>query len=89
MEEDRRKEGDKRKIRGCEIRLKERLKVECTDKDREVKRSVRKDKSKQAHEKAEAAEKTTENGRSKRLDTKMLTGKRGDRQLRLKTNIAC
>ena len=57
-------------------RLKERLKIDYTEKDREVKRSAREDKRKWTEEKAEAAEKAAENGRSKELYTitKMLTG---------------
>ena len=55
-------------------RIKQRLKAEYTEKDREEKRSAREDKRNWMEEQAEAAE----NGRSKELYTitKMLTGER-------------
>ena len=57
-------------------RLKEMLKMEYTGKDRGVKRSIREDKRNWMEKKADAAEKNTENGRSKELCTitKVLTG---------------
>ena len=59
--------------------------MKCTDKDREVERNVRKDKSKWTQEKAEATEKTTENGRSKESDTMMLTGETRRQTVEVKT----
>ena len=78
-----RRVGERKKIKGKlenakSNRIKQRLKVEYTEKDREVKRSAREDKRNWMEKPAEDSEKAAENGRSKKLYTitKMLTGER-------------
>ena len=63
-------------------RIKERFKEDYREKDRQVKRSVREDRRRWTEEKAQMAEKASENGRSKEVFsiTKQLTGQSYGRQ---------